>query len=82
MITTREEMILYRALSGCGSILQGVRALRYKGKDYIIEGMVLGAYPCRLGLQVVEKTEVNSRGSIVGGKVLTRLEYSLAYHAR
>jgi len=31
---------------------------------------------------VVEKTEVNSRGGIVGGKVLTRLECSLAYHAR
>jgi len=31
---------------------------------------------------VVEKTEVNSRGGVVGGKVLTRLECSLAYHAR
>jgi len=31
---------------------------------------------------VVEKTEVNSRGGVVGGKVLTRLECLLAYHAR
>ena len=31
---------------------------------------------------MVEKTEVNSRGGVVGGKVLTRLECSLAYHAR
>ena len=27
-------MVLYRALSGCGSILQGVRALNTKGKLY------------------------------------------------
>jgi len=34
-------MVLYRALSGYGSILQGVRALKYKRKTYIIEGKVL-----------------------------------------
>jgi len=42
---TREEMVLYRALSGCGSILQGVRALRRRRKDYTTEGMVLGPTP-------------------------------------
>ena len=53
-------MVLYRALSGCGSILQGVRALRRRRK----EGMVLGAYPCRPSLQVVEPPEppVDSSG--------------------
>ena len=34
-------MVLYRALSGCGSILQGVRALKHKRKAYITEGKVL-----------------------------------------
>jgi len=34
-------MVLYRALSGCGSILQGVRALKHKRKAYIIKGKVL-----------------------------------------
>jgi len=33
-------MVLYRALSGCGSILQGVRALKHKRKAYTIEGKV------------------------------------------
>jgi len=51
-------MVLYRALSGCGSILQGVRALRHRRKDYNTEGMVLGAYPCRPSLQVVEPPEL------------------------
>jgi len=55
---TREEIVLYRALSGCGSILQGVRALGHKRKDYTTEGMVLGAYLCKLGLQVVEPPEL------------------------
>jgi len=57
-------MVLYRALSGCGSILQGVRALRHKGEDYTTGGMVLGAYPCRPGPQVVEppKPPVDSSG--------------------
>jgi len=50
-------MVLYRALSRYGSILQGVRALRHKGKDYTTEGMVLRAYPCRPGPQVVEPPE-------------------------
>jgi len=34
-------MVFYRALSGCGLILQGVRALKYKRKAYTIEGKVL-----------------------------------------
>jgi len=34
-------MVLYRALSGCGSILQGVRALKHKRKAYTTEGKVL-----------------------------------------
>jgi len=34
-------MVLYRALSGRGSILQGVRALKHKRKAYTIEGKVL-----------------------------------------
>jgi len=34
-------MVLYRALSGCGSILQGVRALKHKRKTYTTEGKVL-----------------------------------------
>jgi len=34
-------MVFYRALSGCGLTLQGVRALKYKRKAYIIEGKVL-----------------------------------------
>jgi len=34
-------MVLYRALSRYGLILQGVRALKYKRKAYIIEGKVL-----------------------------------------
>ena len=34
-------MVLYRALSGCGSILQGVRALKHKKKAYTTEGKVL-----------------------------------------
>ena len=34
-------MVLYRALSGCGLTLQGVRALKYKRKAYTIEGKVL-----------------------------------------
>jgi len=34
-------MVLYRALSGCGSILQGVRALKRKRKAYTTEGKVL-----------------------------------------
>ena len=34
-------MVLYRALSGYGLILQGVRALKYKRKAYIIKGKVL-----------------------------------------
>ena len=33
-------MVLYRALSGYRLILQGVRALKYKRKAYIIEGKV------------------------------------------
>ena len=45
MIGIREEMVLYRALSGCGLILQGVRALRRRRKDYTTEGMVLGLTP-------------------------------------
>jgi len=35
-----------------------VRALGYKRKDYTIEGIVLGAYPCRPSLQVVEPPEL------------------------
>jgi len=35
------EMVLYRALSRYRSTLQGVRALKYKKKAYIIEGKVL-----------------------------------------
>jgi len=38
-------MVLYRAFSGCGLILQGVRALRRRRKDYIIKGIVLGLTP-------------------------------------
>jgi len=34
-------MVLYRALSRCGSILQGVRALKHKRKDYTTKGKVL-----------------------------------------
>jgi len=34
-------MVLYRALSGYRSILQGVRALKHKRKAYTIEGKVL-----------------------------------------
>jgi len=34
-------MVLYRALSGYGSILQGVRALKHKRKAYTIKGKVL-----------------------------------------
>jgi len=34
-------MVLYRALSGCGSTLQGVRALKHKRKAYTTEGKVL-----------------------------------------
>ena len=34
-------MVLYRALSGCWSILQGVRALKHKRKAYTTEGKVL-----------------------------------------
>jgi len=34
-------MVLYRALSGCGLTLQGVRVLKYKRKAYITEGKVL-----------------------------------------
>jgi len=34
-------MVLYRALSRCGSILQGVRALKHKRKAYTTEGKVL-----------------------------------------
>jgi len=34
-------MVLYRAFSRCGLILQGVRALKCKRKAYIIEGKVL-----------------------------------------
>ena len=34
-------MVLYRALSGCGSILQGVRALKHKRKAYTTKGKVL-----------------------------------------
>jgi len=34
-------MILYRALSGYGSILQGIRALKHKRKAYTTEGKVL-----------------------------------------
>jgi len=34
-------MVLYRALSRCGSILQGVRALKHKRKAYTIKGKVL-----------------------------------------
>jgi len=34
-------MVLYRALSGCGSTLQGVRALEYKRKAYTTKGKVL-----------------------------------------
>jgi len=34
-------MVLYRALSGCGLILQGVRALKHKRKVYTTEGKVL-----------------------------------------
>jgi len=41
-----------------------VRALRRRRKDYTIEGMVLGAYPCKPSLQVVEPPEppVDSSG--------------------
>jgi len=34
-------MVLYRALSRSGSILQGVRALKHKRKAYTTEGKVL-----------------------------------------
>jgi len=34
-------MVFYRALSRCGSTLQGVRALKYKRKTYTIKGKVL-----------------------------------------
>jgi len=34
-------MVLYRALSRYGSILQGVRALKHKKKAYITKGKVL-----------------------------------------
>ena len=34
-------MVLYKALSGCRSILQGVRALKHKRKAYTTEGKVL-----------------------------------------
>jgi len=34
-------MVLYRALSRCKSILQGVRALKRKRKTYTTEGKVL-----------------------------------------
>ena len=34
-------MVLYRALSGCWSILQGVRALKHKRKAYTTKGKVL-----------------------------------------
>jgi len=34
-------MVLYRALSRCRLILQGMRALKYKRKAYTIEGKVL-----------------------------------------
>jgi len=43
-------MVLYKALSGYGSILQGVRALKRKRKDYTTKGIVLKAYPYRLNL--------------------------------
>jgi len=33
-------MVFYRALSKYGSTLQGVRALKYKRKAYIIKGKV------------------------------------------
>jgi len=33
-------MVFYRALSGCGLTLQGVRALKYKRKAYTTEGKV------------------------------------------
>jgi len=31
-------MVLYRALSGCGSILQGVRALKHKKESLYCRG--------------------------------------------
>jgi len=34
-------MVLYRALNGYGSILQGVRALKHKRKAYTTKGKVL-----------------------------------------
>jgi len=34
-------MVLYRALSGCGLTLQGVRALKHKRKACTTEGKVL-----------------------------------------
>ena len=47
-------MVLYKALSKYGSVLQRVRALKRKRKDYTTEEIILGTYPYRLSLQVVE----------------------------
>ena len=51
-------MVLYRALSGYGSILQGVRALKHKRKAYTTEGKVLTLALESFGFQGNELADV------------------------
>ena len=59
-------MVLYRALSRCGSILQGVRALRCRRKDYTTEEIVLGPTPVGLAYRWWSPSPRNPLSILVG----------------